>query len=107
MEKGLWAEQMVNQFLLQDQWQMVQRRWNSPWGEVDGVYKRAQTILLIEVKYVQGSWWVDPVAKGQKKRLLKIFHEMVERFHQYEVLLWLMVVTPDGSIQVLTDYFGE
>lgn len=86
---------------------MVAQGWRSPWGEVDGVYFKKGVLLILEVKAIKLDWLERPVSKSQGQRLGMIFDEVLERFPQYQVWMWLALVDARGEIQILPDYFGE
>lgn len=62
-ETGLWAEALVAQWLKQQGWKILQRRWHCRWGELDLVahqpHRQANeaTIAFVEVKARSGKSW--------------------------------------------------
>jgi Holliday junction resolvase-like predicted endonuclease len=55
-ERGLWAEKIVSDFLVQKKWHIISERKKYKFGEIDLVVKRWDRIALIEVKYLHNEW---------------------------------------------------
>jgi putative endonuclease len=54
---GHLGEDWVAEWLTQQGWQMIARRWRCPWGELDLVMQTANTLVFVEVKTRrQGNW---------------------------------------------------
>lgn len=54
---GQAGEDWVAEWLTQQGWQMIARRWRCPWGELDLVMQTANTLVFIEVKTRRrGNW---------------------------------------------------
>lgn len=66
-----------------------------------------ETILLIEVKAVKEGWFADPVSRGQRRRLRLVLEEVIERFPQYKIWMWLALVSDRNEVKIFRDYFGE
>jgi len=78
---GLYGEQLVSQWLVQKQCQVIHHRWHSRFGEIDLIAKglsgkgalRKEMLAFIEVKTrSQGSWDADgllAVTRAKQKKL--------------------------------------
>jgi putative endonuclease len=57
LNTGQAGEDWVAEWLTQQGWQMIARRWRCPWGELDLVMQTANTLVFVEVKTRrQGNW---------------------------------------------------
>ncbi|MBK8205022.1 MAG: YraN family protein [Bdellovibrionales bacterium] len=107
MRKGQESEDLVAHYLVGYGWRLVAKNWRSPWAEVDIVLFGKETILLTEVKAIKGTWLADPVSRGQRRRLRLVLEEVIERFPQYKIWMWLALVSDRNEVKIYRDYFGE
>lgn len=107
MRKGQHSEDLVAHYLVGYGWRLVAKNWRSPWAEVDIVLFGKETILLTEVKAIKEAWFEDPVSRGQRRRLRLVLEEVIERFPQYKIWMWLALVSDRNEVKIYRDYFGE
>jgi putative endonuclease len=73
--QGAWAEQRVLRLLRLQGWQLLERNWRCPWGELDLVLLKPGRLLLVEVKARgPGSWDGSGVASlswNKRQRLAR------------------------------------
>lgn len=104
-ERGLGAENLVEQTLVSRGWRPLRRRWRTPWAEVDGVYDRKGALLLVEVKARSSLEHLDRIISWhQRRRLQKVWQNLVEAYPQRRVDFCLAVVLPDGQIHWDRDF---
>ncbi len=107
MRKGQESEDLVVHYLVGYGWRLVAKNWRSPWAEVDIVLFGKETILLTEVKAIKEAWLADPVSRAQRRRLRLVLEEVIERFPQYKIWMWLALVSDRNEVKIYRDYFGE
>jgi putative endonuclease len=107
MQTGRHSEDLVADYLVGYGWRLVARNWRSPWAEVDIVLFGRETILLTEVKATKEAWLEDPVSRAQRRRLRLVLEEVIERFPQYKIWMWLALVSDRNEVRIYRDYFGE
>ncbi len=47
---GIWAEFWASVYLQMNRWRILERRWRSPFGEVDLIVSRGKMVAFVEVK---------------------------------------------------------
>jgi Holliday junction resolvase-like predicted endonuclease len=71
-ERGLWAEAVVNHFLISKKWEIISERKKYKFGEIDLVVRRSNCVALIEVKYLHNAWMsFERIQQKQIERLQK------------------------------------
>lgn len=72
---GQGGEALVQQYLLQQGWQIHQTNWHSRWGEIDIIAQCDRTLAFVEVKTRKRSGWdaggVMAVSLSKQQKLIK------------------------------------
>lgn len=94
---GLYGEQLVQTWLKQQGWQILYRRFQSRWGELDLVAKgynsqaqgklSSEMLVFVEVKTrSRGSWDADgllAITRGKQKKILTTARLFLTRYPQW------------------------
>ena len=105
--KGLWAEQVVRQYLEKKSHQLMAQRYQIQGIEIDLVFKKDHDWLLVEVKFLDNIWRAgERVSQKQIQRLKKI--ESYLKFNKKikQILFLIALVEENKTIHWinLTDY---
>ena len=96
--KGLKSEHRVMNSLSKQGWKLVSHRVQTPFAELDLIFKKADVLRIIEVKSISSWDFVSyRVTKKQKTRLIQAFNYLQQRF-KGEVILELALVSGNGDI---------
>ncbi len=83
LQRGLWAERKVCEYLLQRGLQLVESNYRSPFGEIDLVMKDEDNLVFVEVRYRSSTRFVDPIetidARKQRKLRATAEHYLQRR----------------------------
>lgn len=104
-DKGLWAEQQVIQFLTNNNYEILQHRYQTPFAEIDLLIRGKQNqLVVLEVKNRSGKLNEQPVMSHvQRKRLRRTVAWLIEQGNEVE--LWLAYVENTGRIHFFQDVF--
>lgn len=70
--KGLSAENIVVNYLIKQQWNILHKRFHNPYGEIDLIAKKENLLLFVEVKARKKmNDALAAISLHQQKRLLK------------------------------------
>jgi putative endonuclease len=73
---GEFGEELVAQWLESEDWEVLQRRWHSPWGEIDIIAKgkKEEMLIFVEVKTRSPGNWdgggMDAIARRKQEKIL-------------------------------------
>ena len=108
LQVGEWGEQLVCQWLTQQQWHILDRRWHCRWGEIDIIARssastpaphiNANRLAFVEVKTRQAQNWdadgLLAITQSKQQKLWKTAQiylgkhpELAELFCQFDVAL--------------------
>ncbi len=83
IQRGIWAERKVCEYLLQQGLRLVESNYRSPFGEIDLVMKDADSLVFVEVRFRTSTRFVDPVetidARKQRKLRATAEHYLQRR----------------------------
>lgn len=73
-ELGFLAENIASRFLISKGYEIVERNYRKPWGEIDIIAKKCSAIFFIEVKANRQSYssGFDPEVRVNNKKMSKI-----------------------------------
>jgi len=99
-QRGLWAETVVRQFLIQKKWSILACREKYKFGEIDLIVGRKKNIAIVEVKYLNSEWMAfQRIDEKQILRLKKNYIYLSEsEFKDKNVKLFLCFVKQDLKI---------
>jgi len=120
---GKWGEQLVYQWLVQQQWQILARRWHCRWGEIDLIARSASSasdsytnrLAFVEVKTRQSRNWDEDgrlaITQQKQQKLWKTAQtylgkhpDLAELFCQFDVALvqcnWIAQQTPNPQVAI-------
>ncbi len=81
-QTGRTGEEYTARWLDGQGWRILDRNWRCPWGEVDIIAQKGETVAFVEVKtrtrgYLAGP--LEAVGKAKQRRLLKTAWLWLER----------------------------
>ena len=103
-QRGLWAEEICQQYYQKLGFARVAHRLRTPFGEVDWVFKREGIWVCVEVKLWRATDDIHMCVKfAQKQRLRRAYEYLLSKVHK-NLEFHLVVVGSDGSVQVYEDF---
>ena len=115
-ERGNWAEGVVAEHLRKEGYEIVERNFRCPGGEVDLVARHGEYLCFVEVRFRQDSLRGDPletVGPGKRGRLVRAAKQYLVRHPETDPRGQLMrfdVVSVTGDdpprIKVVVNAFG-
>lgn len=126
LQVGAWGEQLVCQWLTQQQWQILDRRWQCRWGELDIIARSSASppspqsntrLAFVEVKTRRAQNWdadgLLAITQQKQQKLWKTAQlyleehpELAELFCQFDVALVqcnLISESPTQAVNVHDD----
>ena len=88
---GKWGEQVAADFLLANGYTIVARNWKSPYGEVDLITSRMDTLVFVEVKTRSGKSYGFPeeaVTPLKQEHLINCAQTYLEEINAGPALDW-------------------
>lgn len=86
--KGIWGERYVALWLRLKGWQVIERNYQSPLGEIDIIAKKGNILCAFEVK-LRKNTGLDPVSYQQKQRIKRSFDTYIakqpQKFNEYRI----------------------
>ena len=96
---GFEAEQHVFRYMMKNGWLPTFSRVKTAVAEIDLVFEKKSTILLLEVKTLNDSWRAfERISLAQTRRLQKNTILFSEYFLAYEFKAGVVWVSPQGQI---------
>lgn len=78
--RGRSAERAAAWLLRLKGWRIVERRWRSPWGEIDILARRGRRLIAVEVKARRGAAEAaEALTAVQRERLARAFAAFIAR----------------------------
>jgi putative endonuclease len=68
-EKGVRAEQIACTFFQKKGYLLLEKRYKTPFGEIDLILEKSQTLILAEIKYRKKCFFDFAINDFQKKRI--------------------------------------
>ncbi len=103
---GRICEELVAQKFLKLGFKILFRRFKSPFAEIDLVCRKADEIILLEVKSLSDADWVlQRISQRQRQRLKNALKYFQNHFCD-EVRLHLAFVSSDGEIEIFEDFLA-
>ncbi len=101
VRRGLWAEKVVLDFLVQKKWKIISERKKYKFGEIDLVVKREDRVTLIEVKYLHNEWMsFERIHQKQINRLKRNYLFLSNgEFKNYKTQLMVGLVNRSMTIK--------
>ncbi len=101
VQRGLWAENIVEKFLVQKKWHIISKRKKYKFGEIDLVVKREDRVTLIEVKYLHNEWMsFERIHRKQIDRLKRNYIFLTNgEFKNYKTQLMAGFVSHSKTIK--------
>ncbi len=98
-------DQVLNHYRSR-QFQLLRRRWKSPFAEIDLVLRSPEGFVhLVEVKSLPSDQYLHlRVTEAQRRRLRRCWQWCLER--NPKTLLELAVVSQQGVVRIFPDFFG-
>ncbi|PIS11492.1 MAG: hypothetical protein COT73_03640 [Bdellovibrio sp. CG10_big_fil_rev_8_21_14_0_10_47_8] len=103
--RGTWAEDQALLYYQKKGYSCLQRRWRSPFAEIDLVLSSpGRELVLVEVKFVQSYEYMHiRLSRPQKERLKRALLFCLEQREHCQ--LELAVVSHRGEVKVFSDIF--
>lgn len=103
-QKGLRSELLVEIDLRGKGWRVVAKRFKSPFAEIDLIVEKNQTVMIIEIKSVSNSHFLNfRLSRDQRQRLARAHQYFTEKWEN-PVEFQLAFVDPKGKIDYLDLY---
>lgn len=105
---GLQAEEIVAEYYIERGYELLRRRWKTPFAEIDLLFSKPRTrsgeLLLVEVKHRRGQEFREmALTRRQKQRLVRCCEWLSEL--GYLVQCELVFVGPNQKIELQTGVF--
>ncbi|CAI3923212.1 Predicted endonuclease distantly related to archaeal Holliday junction resolvase [Commensalibacter communis] len=100
--KGLSAENLAENYLINLQWNILQKRFRSPVGEIDLIAKKTNWLLFVEVKARKKmSDALMSISAKQGQRLINAANYYLEYYHPEieNVRFDLITINQSGQIE--------
>lgn len=103
--RGRWAEQRVVWWYRWRGWRLVARNWLGGGGELDAVFSRWRTLLVVEVRYRSRDDAFASVDDAKWQRTLRAAQSLQRSYHleRYRLRVDVAAVGPDGRVRVHAD----
>lgn len=99
-DRGLWAEQIVCDFLIQKKWSIISKRTKYKFGEIDLIAERDRQVAIVEIKFLHQHWMAfERLQLAQLSRLQKNYIYLSQTcFYKKNTKLFLCFVSRDQKI---------
>lgn len=107
---GAWAEEIAAEFLINNDWQIVERNWRwKKLGEIDIIATDADTIVFVEVRHRTSTAYGTPEASIGRAKIGKLkrtatMYLTVGHFHNHPCRFDVIAVDLVGGEVVLRHY---
>ena len=103
--RGRWAEQRVVWWYRWRGWRLVARNWLGGGGELDAVFSRWRTLLVVEVRYRSRDDAFASVDDAKWQRTLRAAQSLQRSYHleRYRLRVDVAAVGADGRVRVHAD----
>ena len=81
---GILAELVAALYLRCKFYQIIARRFKSPFGEIDLIAKKGDRIIFIEIKARKDTSLMDFISKHQQQRIIKASQYFLLKFPRYQ-----------------------
>lgn len=107
--KGWWAEWLACALLFIKNYRIIARRLRTPMGEVDILAAKADTLVLVEVKYRSTiAAALQSVSSHQQQRLMRAANYVAARYPRYTVRRWdIIAIAPHAWPQHVINVWAE
>ena len=68
-KSGVDAEELAKEFLNSKNFECIEQRFKTPYGEIDIIAKNNNCLVFVEVKKRKNFGFDDPISNNQKKRI--------------------------------------
>lgn len=104
-QRGWWAERRVERFYRWRGWRLAARNWLGGDGELDLVFSRWRTLLVVEVRYRSQGDPLHSIDQGKLARTRKAARALVRTHHleRYRLRIDLAAVSTNGRVHIRRD----
>jgi len=101
--KGFWSEYVVIQLLTAKKWELIGWRSTLDKIEVDLIFKKKNTLLMAEVKFLSSDWNIFERIKPQQiGRLKKAYMKLRFEKADYEILSYVFYVNKHAKVKFIS-----
>ena len=100
LDRGPWAERRAEWYFRRRGWRLVARNWIGGGGELDLVFARWRTLLVVEVRFRQQGHALQSIDAEKLARTFKASRALIRAHHlqNYTLRIDLAAVTEQGRV---------
>ena len=100
--RGRWAERRAEWYYRRRGWRLAARNWLGGGGELDLVFSRWRTLLVVEVRFRASGAALQSVDAEKLARTLAASRALIRGYHlqRYRLRVDLAAVDPQGHVNI-------